>query len=92
MINLQPLRGKWRTLKLINVALNGFHKSWEPFVKGICAQEKLPNWEETWEESKANKKRYGEENLAMVSIAKKGYKGNNMEASLVMEEEGLEQA
>jgi hypothetical protein len=28
-------------VELINVALNGFPKSWEPFVKGVCAQEKL---------------------------------------------------
>jgi hypothetical protein len=28
-------------LDLINVALNGFPKSWEPFVKGVCVQEKI---------------------------------------------------
>jgi hypothetical protein len=28
--------------KLVNVALNGFPGSWEPFAHGICAQEKLP--------------------------------------------------
>jgi hypothetical protein len=27
---------------LVNVALNGFPGSWEPFVQGICAREKLP--------------------------------------------------
>jgi 2-phosphoglycerate kinase len=26
-------------VKLVNVALNGFRKSWEPFVKGVCARE-----------------------------------------------------
>jgi hypothetical protein len=30
-------------VELVNVALNSFTKSWEPFVKGIWAQEKLPN-------------------------------------------------
>jgi hypothetical protein len=28
--------------ELVNVALNGFPGSWEPFVQGICAREKLP--------------------------------------------------
>jgi hypothetical protein len=28
--------------ELVNVALNGFPESWEPFVQGICAREKLP--------------------------------------------------
>jgi hypothetical protein len=68
-------------VELVNVALNGFTKSWEPFVKGICAREKLPNWERLWddciqeetrEESKASKQGDGEENLALVSQAKKG--------------------
>ena len=31
--------------KLVNVALNEFTKSWEPFVKGICARENIPNWQ-----------------------------------------------
>jgi hypothetical protein len=32
-------------VELVNVTLNGFTKSWESFVKGVCAREKLPNWE-----------------------------------------------
>jgi 2-phosphoglycerate kinase len=28
--------------ELVNVALNGFSKAWEPFIMGICAKEKLP--------------------------------------------------
>lgn len=27
---------------LVNVALNGFTKAWEPFIMAICAQEHLP--------------------------------------------------
>lgn len=27
---------------LVNVALNGFNKAWEPFIMAICAQEHLP--------------------------------------------------
>ena len=47
------------------MALNGFATSWEPFVKGICAHENLSNFErlwndyiqeETWMESKVDKK------------------------------------
>jgi hypothetical protein len=77
-------------VELVNVALNGFTKSWEPFVKGVCAQEKLPYWQRLWddciqeetrEESKSNKQEDGEENLALVSQAKKskgkGSKGNS---------------
>jgi hypothetical protein len=67
--------------KLVNVALNGFNKSREPFVKGVCARENLPNWESLWddciqekdrEESKAYNQVDGGENLALVSHAKKG--------------------
>ena len=29
-------------VELVNVALNSFTKSWEPFVKGICVREKPP--------------------------------------------------
>ena len=55
------------------MALNGFPASWEPLVKGICAREKLLDFERLWDdciqeetlmESKANKKD-GEENLAL---------------------------
>jgi hypothetical protein len=35
--------------KLVNTALNGFSKSWEPFVTGICAREKLPYFENLWD-------------------------------------------
>jgi hypothetical protein len=36
--------------ELVNVALNGFIKPWEPFVKGICAREKLPDWQRLWDD------------------------------------------
>jgi hypothetical protein len=29
--------------ELVNVALNGFTKTWEPLIIGICAREKLPS-------------------------------------------------
>jgi hypothetical protein len=34
--------------ELVNVALNGFLRSWEPFVQGICAREKLPPFDKLW--------------------------------------------
>jgi hypothetical protein len=34
--------------ELVNMALNGFPESWEPFVQGICAQEKLPPFDKLW--------------------------------------------
>jgi hypothetical protein len=66
---------------LVNMALNGFPASWEPFVKGICARENLPNSERLWDdciqeetrmESKANNKGGGGENLALVGQTNKG--------------------
>jgi 2-phosphoglycerate kinase len=32
-------------VELVNVALNGFTKSWEPFIMVIYAREHLPKWE-----------------------------------------------
>jgi hypothetical protein len=32
---------KTKDTELVNVALNGLPKSWEPFVKGFCAREHL---------------------------------------------------
>jgi hypothetical protein len=66
--------------QLVNVALNEFTKSWEPFFKGIFARKKLPDWwrvwdvfiqEETQEDSKLGKQEDGEENLALVSQNKR---------------------
>ena len=78
--------------ELVNVALNGFTKSWEPFVKGICAQENIPDWprqwddciqEETRKEIRSNKQGGGDENLALITKTEKSKrkafakKGNN---------------
>jgi hypothetical protein len=41
---LATIREKTKDAELVNVALNGLPKSWEPFVNGFCAQEKLPDW------------------------------------------------
>jgi hypothetical protein len=80
---------------LVNTTLNGFSKSWEPFVKGICAREKLSSFEKLWvdfirgetrEVSKASRQGGREENLTLVSQTRKGKgkcskkKGNSEEA------------
>jgi hypothetical protein len=36
--------------ELVNMALNGFPTSWEPFVKGICARENLPKFGRLWDD------------------------------------------
>ena len=59
---------------LVNMALNGFPASWEPFVKGICTRENLPKFErlqddyiqeETQMDSKVDKK-CGDDNLTLI--------------------------
>jgi hypothetical protein len=65
----------------VNVALNGFPESWEPFVQGICAREKLPPFDRLWinciqEEARIelrNKQRGSDdENQALATHARKG--------------------
>jgi hypothetical protein len=41
---------KMKDVELENVALNGLPKSCEPFVKGVCAREKLPYWQRLWDD------------------------------------------
>ena len=36
--------------ELVRIALNGFSKPWDTFVKGVMAREKLPNWQRLWDE------------------------------------------
>ena len=36
--------------ELIRVALNGFSKSWEMFIRGIVARENMPSWERLWDD------------------------------------------
>ena len=31
--------------ELVRIALNGFFKPWDTFVKGVVARENLPNWQ-----------------------------------------------
>ena len=54
--------------KLIRVALNGFSKSWESFVRGIVARENMPNWERLWDD-------FVQEELRVGSISSSGHRG-----------------
>jgi hypothetical protein len=80
--NLQLLEEAVLDVELVNVALIGFTKAWEPFIMGICARERLLKWERLWDdciqevtrrESRSNKQGGGgeDENLALVCKAKK---------------------
>jgi hypothetical protein len=37
-------------VELVRVALNGFTKPWTSFIEGICAQEKLPDFGQLWDD------------------------------------------
>jgi len=36
--------------ELVRIALNGFSKPWDTFVKGVVAREKLSVWERLWDD------------------------------------------
>lgn len=36
--------------ELVRTTLKGFIKEWKPLIKGIVAQDKLPNWNRLWDE------------------------------------------
>lgn len=80
MISLQQTREKMEDVKLVNIVLKGFPSSYEPFVKGIFAYKRLPNFEREWDDciqeqtqiKSITKKKGGDENLALISQMKKG--------------------
>jgi hypothetical protein len=47
---LAAIGEKMEDTELMNVALNGLPKSWEPFVKGVCARENIPDWQRLWDD------------------------------------------
>jgi len=62
---LAAMGEKKEDVEIVNVALNGLTKFSEPFVKGIFTRENIPYWqrvlddciqEDSWEDSKRNKK------------------------------------
>ena len=36
--------------ELVRIALNGFSKPWDTFVKGVMAREKLLDWQRLWDD------------------------------------------
>ena len=36
--------------ELVRIAINGFSKPWDTFVKGVVAREKLPDWQRLWDD------------------------------------------
>ena len=67
----------------IRVALNGFSKSWESFVRGIVAREDMPSWERLWDDfvqeelkvgSTSTNSQYGGGEVDTVALAAKGKK------------------
>jgi hypothetical protein len=36
--------------ELVRTTLNGFSEKWAPFVKGVVAREKLPDWQRLWDD------------------------------------------
>jgi hypothetical protein len=69
---LAVVREKVVDAELVNMELNGFLASWEPFVNGICAHEKLPKFERLWDDyiylggdSNEVNKKGGDDNLAL---------------------------
>ena len=69
--------------ELIQVALNGFSKSWESFVWGIVARENMPSWERLWDDfvqeelrvgSTSTSSQHGGGKADIVALAAKGKK------------------
>ena len=36
--------------ELVSISLNGLVMPWRPFVQGVCACEKLPNFTKLWDD------------------------------------------
>ena len=70
--------------ELVRTTLKGFTKEWTPFIKGVVAREKLPDWSRLWddfvqeeiwdEELNGGKHKKDDENQALSSQVKKGKK------------------
>jgi hypothetical protein len=84
--------------ELVRIALDGFSKSWDVFVRGVVAREKLLEWQHLWDDLLQEEIRLGqsrssssplvdEEGLALVSKGKgkkkKGGKKKNIDFSKV---------
>jgi hypothetical protein len=47
---LGAVGSKTEDFELVRIALNGFSKPWDSFVRGIVAREKLPDWQCLWDD------------------------------------------
>jgi hypothetical protein len=94
---LAAVAEKIEDAELVHVALNGFSKSWDVFVRGVVVWEKLPKWKRLWEDFVQEEIRLGqsgssssphivdEEGLALASNDKEKKKkgGKNIDFSKV---------
>ena len=46
--------------ELVWIALNGFSKPWDTFVKGVVPRENLPDWQRLWDDFVQEKTRMGQ--------------------------------
>jgi hypothetical protein len=74
--------------ELVRIALKGFTKKWEVFVKCVVGHEHLPNWSRLWDDFTQEEIREGshsgqkidgvdEENVSLVAKGKGKKKGNS---------------
>jgi hypothetical protein len=47
---LPAIGEKTEDVELVRVAMNGFSKSWDIFVCGVVAREKVPEWQHLWDD------------------------------------------
>ena len=43
--HLETIEDLVKNIELINIVLKGFPPSWESFIQGVCAREKLPKFD-----------------------------------------------
>jgi hypothetical protein len=67
--------------ELVRIALNGYGKQWDVFVKCVVGHEKMPTWERLWDDfiqeeiregsqrEEKRKKSEDEENLALALLS-----------------------
>jgi hypothetical protein len=79
--------------ELVRIALKGFGKQWDVFVKCVVGCEKMPSWESLWDDfiqeeilegpqrGEKSKKCEDEENLALASKSKGKSKKNSVEGT-----------
>jgi hypothetical protein len=36
--------------ELVRIALDGFTKSWDAFIRGVVSREKFPDWQQLWDD------------------------------------------